>query len=34
VFEDTKVETLAEAMTALEKGLEKWFRSKGISVER
>jgi hypothetical protein len=34
VFEDTKGETLAEAMTALEKGLEKWFRSKGLSVER
>ena len=33
VFEDTKAETLAEAMAVLEKGLAKWFKGEGIEVE-
>jgi hypothetical protein len=33
VFEDTKAETLAEALTALEKGLARWFKDEGIEVE-
>jgi hypothetical protein len=33
VFEDTKAETLAEAMAALERGLARWFKDEGIEVE-
>ena len=33
VFEDTEVETLAGALSALEKGLVKWFKAEGIEVE-
>jgi hypothetical protein len=33
VFEDTKAETLAEALTALEKRLARWFKDEGIEVE-
>ena len=33
VFEDTKAEALAEALTALEKGLARWFKDEGIEVE-
>jgi hypothetical protein len=32
-FEDTKAETLAEALAALEKGLRKWFDEQGIELE-
>ena len=34
VFEDNKAETLAEALVALEKGLEKWFEREGIDTNR
>jgi hypothetical protein len=33
VFEDNKAETLADALSALEKGLVKWFKAEGIEVE-
>ncbi len=33
VFEDTKAEMLAEALTALEKRLARWFKDEGIEVE-
>ena len=33
VFEDTEVETLAGALSALEKRLTKWFEVEGIEVE-
>ncbi len=33
VFEDDKPRTLTEALTALEKGLTKWFKEQGIEVE-
>lgn len=32
-FEDDKPDTLAEAMAALEKGLQKWFQDEGIDLE-
>jgi len=33
VFEDDKPDTLAEAMTALENGLRKWFEEQGEDLE-
>jgi hypothetical protein len=33
VFEDNKADTLADALSALEKGLVKWFMAEGIEVE-
>jgi len=33
VFEDNKADTLADALSALEKGLTKWFKDEGIEVE-
>jgi hypothetical protein len=33
VFEDDKPDTLAEALAALEKGLNKWFDEQGIDLE-
>jgi hypothetical protein len=33
VFEDNKAQGLAEALVALEKGLEKWFKDEGIDLE-
>ena len=33
VFEDDKAETLAEAMAALEKGLNKWYKEQGIEMK-
>jgi hypothetical protein len=32
-FEDDRPDTLAEAMTALEKGLRKWFKEQGIALD-
>jgi hypothetical protein len=33
VLEDTKAETLAEAMAALERGLAEFFKREGIALE-
>jgi hypothetical protein len=33
VYEDDRPRTLAEAMAALEKGLEKWFEDQGLDLE-
>jgi hypothetical protein len=33
VFEDNKADTLADALSALEKGLVKRFKAEGIEVE-
>ena len=33
VFEDSKAGTLAEALAALERGLARWFKGRGIEVE-
>jgi len=33
VFEDNRPDTLAEAMTALERGLKKWFEEQGFDLE-
>lgn len=32
VFEDEKAETLAQALSALEKGIRQWLRGDGIEV--
>jgi hypothetical protein len=34
VFEDTKAETLAEAMASLERGLAEYFKREGIELEK
>jgi hypothetical protein len=33
VFEDDKPETLAEALAALEKGLQKWFKEQDVDLQ-
>ena len=33
VFEDSKPNSLTEAMAALEKGLEEWFEEQGIDLD-
>jgi len=33
VFEDDKPDTLAEALSALEKSIAKWFKEQGVEFE-